>query len=609
MPPALVSGAAWSGSPGLPVISASYTCSHGVTPGVATVVVPMVPKTSVGRYGTLSLSDGVRAPVNVRGCRLVDVAETDLPGGARGLVLTILDARHRWKYGSVSGAYNVIDRHPDPDTVPEGPFVVRGGVYVPGTERTPEQLIRTCFALLSQPVLFDRVPRDVRVPVDWKGENPARAADRVADACGCRLVYQPLADRVLVTPPGGFTRVDRRFPVLSEQPAFDTADRPTAVEVVGGDTLVTDVVRLRAVGWEEDGRLRPIEDLSYRPADGWWNYSPDYEGWWAHVRRGNSTSVHVSRALAREFVWKLFRVEAVPVDRVEAGRKRRAARGFVAPVWGRVVNRKAITLSDRQVLPERDAAGQYKTKPAQLLYNGVAWKKDRAGRLRNFDFFSDPAVPFAVDPDAGLVTASRPLYRVREKLSNGQDRQREIDDTLYGPPLTNGRIQFVLADVYLKCALRVRNGATWQYHAGRWAARLGADPGGELVESHARPELQEVYHVRRQLADWRRVGLDSNAGEVARLARAVLAAAAARHQTADRLTRTYAGILPVQPDGGVHSVTWSVGEGPPVTRVGVNTETEPHLPTFPERRKNERALDWLTNDWVRKNADLGPPLE
>ncbi len=607
--PTLISGAAWSGAPGLPVISASYTCSHGVTPGVATLVVPQVAKTVIGRYGTLSFSDGVRAPVNVRGCRLVDVAETDLPGGARGLVLTILDARHRWKYGAVSGAFNVIDRHPDPDTVPEGPFVVRGGIYVPGTERTPEQLIRTCFALLSQAVAFSGIPRDVRVPCDWKADNPARAADRVAEAVGCRLVYQPLADRVVVTPPGGFTRVDRRFPVLSEQPAYDTGDRPTAIQVVGGDTLVTDVVKLRAVGWEEDGRLRPIEELSYRPEGGWWNFSPDYEGWWAHIRRGDSTSVHVSRALAREFVWKLFRVEAVPVDRLDQGRKRRAAGGFKNPVWGKVRNRKAITLSDRQVFPGKDAAGQYKTRPARAFYNGVAWKKDRAGRLRNFQFPSDPAVPFAVDPDAGLVTFSRPMYRIREKIAGGADSERELDDQLYGPPLTNGRIQYTLADVFLKCAVRVRNGLTWQYHAGRWAAKLGADPGGELVETHARPELQEVYHVRRGADGFRRVDQETNAAEVARLARAVLAAAALKHQVADRLTRTYAGILPVQPDGGIHSVTWAVGDGPPVTRVGVNTETETYLPQFAERRTNERALDWLTNDWVRKNADLGPPLE
>lgn len=610
MPP-LHGTAAWSANPGLPVVSASYTCAHGVTPGVATLVVPMVDRRAIGAVGSLTLSDGLNKPVTIPDCRVTDTAETDLPGGTRGLSLTVVDTRHRWKYGSVSGAHNVIDRHPDPDVIPEGEFVVRGGIFVPGTERTPSQLIRTCFGLLNVPVAFAGIPDGERPPVNWQADNPARAADRVAEAVGCRLIYQPLAGRVLVTPPGADVRgLNRVWPILNEQPVYDTADRPSHVEIACGDTLVTDIVALRSVGWEEDGRLRPIEELSYAPADGWWNWMPDLEGWWQAVRLGDCSSIEVARALARQFVWKLFRAEALPVDRPVRGRKANPrGKFFEPPVFGKVRNRKAITLSDRRVYPERDASGQYVTKPAIALTNGVNWKKDRAGRFQNFTFFDDPKVPFAVDAEAGLVTFSRHMYRIREKVpATGDDVQRQIDDALYGPP-TPGRIQYLLADIYLHCSYRVRNGATWQYYGERVVRQIAAPAGGVTVESHRRTDLQRIVSVTRALAELKRSSVADNLAEVRRKAGVAIAAAAVKHLPRERFTRTYAGILRVDPDAGIQSVTWAIGDGPPTTRIGVNTETEAYLPSFAEKRKNERSLDFLTDDWVRQVLELGPPLE
>lgn len=598
----LVASAQWSATPNVPVVSASYTCAHGVTPGVATVVIPWVAGVFVGVSGTLTFSDGVNQPVRIRGCRVTDTTDTDLPGGGRGLILTIVDARHRWKYGTVSGTYNVIDRHPDPLAVPVGEFKTKG-LYVPGTERTPQQLIALAMSKLSQPVVFNGAGAGERPAVDWRAENPARAAERVAEAVGCRLVYQPLADRVLIAQPGGFTRLDRRFPVVSEQPVFDTGDRPTHLAVECGDTLVTDYVKLRAVGWEADGRLRPIEELSYRPADNWFNYNPEWEseGWWHYVTKGDSASVVESQALAREFVWKLFVVDAVAVDKPLRGAKGKRGDGFQVPKFGKIKNRKAVTVSDRIILPEKNEHGQYVTKPARCFHNGVNWRKGRAGLFRNFTGVGDPMVPFTVDPDAGLVTFSRPMYRLREKDANGADVRepgRKKYDPLYGPP-TPGRLQFQLADTYLQCALRVRDATTWQYARESISARIGTDPGGTIVEPLPRPDIQLVVEVKRAIDKMVRFGLADNAADVRRRAAAVLAAAAVRHRPRERLSRTYAGFLPIQPDGGIHSVTWSVDVGgPPVTRVGVSTETETYLPSFEERRKNERALDFLTNEWI-----------
>lgn len=608
---ALAGEAVWSGNPGLPVVEATYTCGHGVTPGVATITTPYIEKALVGLAGNLTFRDGVHPACTVRDCRVSQVIDTDLPSGARGLTIVMQDGRWKWKYGSVTGNYNVIDPHPDPDTLPAGPgvaFNVRGGIHVPGTARTPQQLIKACFDLVGQRVEFEGVPSEERPPVDWEGDNPARAADRVADAVGCRLIYRPIDGVVWVRPPGGQVKLGRGLVVISEQPEYDGGDRPTHLELIGGHTLVTDLVKLRAVGWEEDGRLVPIEKLSYMPADGWWNFSPDYEGWWQAIRRGDCSSLNVARALARQFVWKLFRVEAVPVDRPLKGEKPRDPNArFDPPVFGKIRNRRQILVSDRMVFPDRDASGQYKTKPAAALSNGVDWSKERGGLMRNMEPFGDPKVPFAVAADSGLVTFQRPMYRVRSKTGSGLDQGNY--DPLYGPT-TPGRIQYQLPDIYLECAMRARDARTWQVNAGRWERRIGADPAlraARMLESHRRPDLQLVYRVRRQLVGLKRTALESNERDVNRRALAVLASLAVPHAGGKRLARTFAGLIPVQPDGAIQSVTWSCGVGqPPTTRVGFNTETEAHLPTFEERRTNERKLDWLTRDWIREVLDLGP---
>jgi hypothetical protein len=52
-------------------------------------------------------------------------------------------------------------------------------------------------------------------------------------------------------------------------------------------------------------------------------------------------------------------------------------------------------------------------------------------------------------------------------------------------------------------------------------------------------------------------------------------------------TRQYAVIVPVDPDGLIQQVTWSVGEGGPTTIASANTEHHPAIPAYPARRRAE----------------------
>lgn len=589
------------------VVSCSYTCGHGPTPGVASLVIPYQPAATIAQEGVLRLWDGVNRPLVLKGCRVVRADRVELAAGP-GLALTIEDRRWRWRYGGVDGFYNQVDSNPDPaaipytnPAIPGNDLIVSGGPYIPGTERTPLQLLALCLGLLGETYAFFGVPEAARPPVDWQSANPARAAADVAEAVGCRLVYQPFADRTIVAAPGGFTKLSPSLPILQDHPGMSTPPGPTLISVRGGASLIADYLKLEAVGYEADGRVRRIEDLSYAPDDGWWNHSPNFPH--MHCTVGDSGDLDTSKALAKQFVWKLFRVEAVPVD---GANRRRRKKGVVLPTFPPVADRRAIELTDRVFTPDKDAAGQFKTEPARVYANSYTG----TGGWRGANHAAGTAIDdqFAIDTTNGFVTFTRPLFRVWEKDAAGLSTEPP-DPTVYrgeyGNTGTENRMQFRLADVYLKTSVRVRRADTWQFVPSAWSFRVAApDAYGERPLVLRQPNLVSVAVVRRSTqGGFRLQGVKTNAADTRAAAEATARAEAARHQTVETASRTYAGILTVDPDGGIEQVTWSVGGGPPMTTVSVNTEHAVWLPPYPERRRNERQLDFLTPDWVRRTLD------
>lgn len=581
-------------------VSCSYTCGHGPTPGVASLVIPFQPVGTLAQRGTLRMWDGVNRPLTLRGCRVVSAERVQLADGTPGLAVMIEDRRWRWRYGGVSGFHNQTDPDPDPSTLPDGSFVTTGGPYIPGTERTPVQLLAACLDALGERYAFFGVPSAARIPVDWRGVNPARAAADVADAVGCRLIYQPWADRAIVSSLGGFVKLPSTLPVIDDHPGISTPPGPTQISVLGGPSLIGDFVKLQAVGYEPDGSIRPIEELSYRPADGWWNYVPGYH--YTNVRAGDAQALDDAKALAKQYVWRLFRVAGVPVER------RAGIGGGKGPLTIKFVdfpavrNRRQIELMDRLYSPEKDASGQYMSEPPRAYSDGYHGYTNRTGNMTNANAPTRLHNPFTIDPARGLVTFSKPVFRVWPKDTNGASSDEY--DPLYGQAVAT-KAQYKLANVYLWTSLRVRHPASWQLVSGGAVYRVGgADEYGERPVVLSRPDLVSVRKVTRRFdTDFRVQKVSSNEREMQAAALAVAAAEAIKYQVSETASRTYAGIHVVDPDGGIQQVTWSIGVGqPPTTTVGVNTEHAAWLPAYAERRRNERAgvLDY---EFVRQTLN------
>jgi hypothetical protein len=144
-------------------VSCSATTGHGVTPGIATLVIPWQDDvTTLANVGDLVIRDGVRDPVVWKGCKLERVDVVGGPNGTRVLSLTILDRRWEWRHGWIDGEFNIPDPYPDTQGLPPGEFVndqgggpaqefqVDWGPFIPGTERTAEDLIALCLDRMGE---------------------------------------------------------------------------------------------------------------------------------------------------------------------------------------------------------------------------------------------------------------------------------------------------------------------------------------------------------------------------------------------------------------------------------------------------------------------------
>ncbi len=69
MPPDRHGRALWNGVSGM--ISASYSCSHGISPGIATLTFPDQDVRKIQPAGTLTITDGV-GTVSLPRCKVID---------------------------------------------------------------------------------------------------------------------------------------------------------------------------------------------------------------------------------------------------------------------------------------------------------------------------------------------------------------------------------------------------------------------------------------------------------------------------------------------------------------------------------------------------------
>lgn len=268
----------------------------------------------------------------------------------------------------------------------------------------------------------------------------------------------------------------------------------------------------------------------------WENCTPPYFG--RHPDEGTADMTAAEcEDFARRYIWRTFRVKMVDV---QAGGSGPNVGGY-----GRVFDRTEIVLGDRVFFGDRGITGEWAGEPPFCVgtifvgTGGGVWGNnvDKNGNTTSVGF----RLPFQpqIDSERGLVTFDQCLF------------YRESGSQLPEIPDLWVYTSFTLRSVVGRIPVCLEVGDPEDLGA---AARCPA----EWVR---RPDLVRLVRTLRKDADFSITAIGTNDDEVLPRAEYLLTRARDKYAPAAAGDRTYAGIWPIDPDGALQQVTWSVGGG------------------------------------------------
>ena len=551
----------------LQVVRASFSFAPGISPSTATL--DIAPQAApVAERGTLVLAHGQTRLV-FPDCKL-DMAAATRDAAGQVCQLSILDRRWMWRYGHISGLYN--RARPD-------------GALDDDTKRSARRLAELCLAAMGERA-FDvsPLPADQYPPTDWDMTNPAQALAELADEFGCHVTLA-LDNRVRLRRVGTGANLDTDTTLVADSPAIDLVESPDALLAVAAPIRFQFDFELEAVGFEPDGEIKPIDELSYAPTTGWGAIDlADFFG----VR-----DVKL-RGLARECVFRAYRV-VVPDD-IHGFEWRDTTDADVSPGGDRSRLRRlsqVLPIEDQQVETSNDPG---RPTPRQAMVYGVFSRED----LDAADNLSTSLTPLPSRPTADQTKA---IYTrgYRLDLDRGvvhfADYVYRLDsDGLRRP-----------ADLRLRAATHVRHAETRQplrYRRRRSLSVGGATPtrDGVLVRDEIVPAVYARYD-----RNFRVVETFSNRAGVTRLLDTHLDLAAAAFARRRARSRTYAGLRKFEPDGAIRRVTWDISSSG-VTTTAARDDDAPGATTIghAERRRLEAQTAAANQSRRRASAPARP---
>lgn len=589
----------WPGVVG--TMSGRYTCSRGISPGIGNIVCSLPPQALP--IATCTIGDTERT-ITLPDCAVVDIDYSDDASGDSWTV-TFHDRRWRWKFGSITGRYNQTDER---------------GKLIPWSIRSPKELVELCLAEMGEtdyeidipeglesvdfedeedwfPV-GENAPESLTNPrVDWVTENPAQALARLCDFFGRAVVYDPISNKVKIVKPGEGAELPANY-LEKYAGSLTVPAQPKGYGIIGEPIKYQVRLALEYVGLEWNDYYYPGDTVSYAPAivgdmESPWDYSN------LDVLPTDQLNYFQAMDRANRSIFRAYRISNFGLDGTSP---------IKVPGYGKpITNRRQIELTDTMVeqlkptYSNPDVIGQggvLFVKP-QDFYNG--YSRERAARvygvvrnhLTNGHYQTDRKVntepgdevnaPFTIDPINQLVIFDREIYEGR--LENGVGRRRapelvletgvyvrdadtneferfaawytvgdselqDIQGTLGEMPADMGQYAWFNLPNFASPVL-----STYEY----------VDGPGHSVTDISYPDQEDALQRCRTYLDGLRVQFELSAGQNA----------------------TYLGIWPVELDGAIQQVTWTVGGGGPQTNASRNTEHAAFLPPLVKRRREE----------------------
>ena len=507
------------------IVEATISIGHGPSPSVATLTI--APQLGfIGEGGTLVFH--FDKPIFFRDCK---IDYNSLQRNNQGEVwrLSIFDRRWKWKFGWISGYYNL--REED------------GNSIKAGTEKTPHELAKLCFEAISEGGYnLSGLPNDARPEVQWDYDNPMESLARMCDDLGCRIVLG-LHNQVRICQVG----VGSTLPldgVLENALTIDPPERPDSISVLCDRTRHQADFLLEAVGEDTDGTIKAIANLSYVPAAGWASEIPPF---FDNVLTEKGERAH---RLAQQTVYRWYRI-TVPVD---------------VPGYGRVDDLDRLELEPVQVQTVIED-GKKRSRPA--IIKGV-WFEWKLGSDANVASTIDPDNPndeyhraFTVDAEKGLVKFSEPIY------ANSSGTVPHI---------------YVAATLRLRTACMVRDKNTLAWRKYSVVRNLGGTGPFTRIVRH--DELVLNLYPKYN-ANFGVIGMVDNLQAVQRECNYYLDGIEAEYNQVEPQSLVYAGLRYIEPDGAIQQVVFNVGPRGATTMAARNNEILHRTIPYKQRRRIE----------------------
>ena len=586
------------------VESVSYSLSRGTAPSTCTLTIPPMPGLDFDPK-PMVWSDGVRT-VKFNDCKITSVVPSVGGDGFERWTVSIWDRRWRWKFGQVSGRYNV--RH--------------GGVIRKDTQKTVRQLAEICLKAMGEKV-FDvsKMPNDTYPYLDWILTPPSAALDQLCQIVNCHVTLNEL-DRVVIWPDG----MGKDLPALpssSQGVTFDIGARPGKVNVVSAPAVWQLNFDLVAVGLDKDNQIKPVWDLSYMPLNKVTN-----EKTWENEQPPFTNVKKEYRKLAQETVWKWYQIVPpgwIDFDRTTGRAKVDKKYGLkTMPGTSLKINSSLqfFPLLDHQisysttshVLRSDIQAGEYDAqlksrRPAEvygLWYDGQGNSGDNYdAKLINQrkDDDSDEldaegplrfSGGFSIDQERGLVIFADPVFKFYERVSEGESKSIE---------------RFIgQASIILRTGSHFYDSDTHvAYRHKRWKQIAGApDPSLELYFAHEDvvPEFMTVYDWREYKAAYRLAA--SNLKEAEKKLDYYLGYEVKKFESRVPAFSRYPWMQPYAPDGLIAQVNYEIdGEGRISTTINREKEGLSNIPGYDEQRQATHLKTMLKRDSESKRNQDG----
>lgn len=495
--------------PGLVVRGATMTFSPGVQPSIAALTTIPQPN-YLHRVGDLVFSfDGIT--IRFRNCA---VKQSTVKVSTTGHLWTIyvMDRRWRWQFGHVSGHYN--KRESD------------GKKIIDSTRALPQDLARICFHAMGE-TQYDvsQLPNDVLPEIQWDYDSAADSLDSLCAQLGC-LVVLGLDDVARIWRIGwGYDLPN--IQVMSPQSATEGGVVPASVIAIAqSESLYEEDFTLEAVGLDRDGSYRPLEELAYLPAKGY------FDPWLDGVVDDEDLRK------AKRTVYRCYRVKGF----TRTGDFRSGCLNIAG--W-EVKDLDQITLTGSKILPNPEKPSEPQKATAKGTFYST-WLEEREVEDTEYDG------TVSVRPREKIVVFDRQLFRVDPP-----------DGNPIGP-----------AEMTLRTSYTLRDPLTLQPIRAVYTHYLGAGGAGEVVVVGKGTQFKIIADPDDNSA------ADSNYTETEEILRSHAENTAAAFMPRLGWNVQYEGLLPISPDGAITQVTWNVGNiSTTTTEASRNVRHNNYVPT------------------------------